>query len=409
MKKKIFSVALAGVLAAGVITGSLVAANAAGVGVLPEYTPADDVETRLTYFALPGGWVNEYTKAEGNPTGIYWWSATDSPDDNPAAGGHGWPGYKLSKVEDGDVENLYSTPVPTDVATVIYCNYIDGGMDIKDPAFDAAMQTADLAFELWDEGASPYYPQYFWDYVIDLDGDFSVFGDYADNFADDPKWGPSYTADNMVCVCDLRPETMTISYEMVPEGKAKYAAEFYFYYGDGNYGIWPTVELAAEQEGLTIDEKGNVDKNNLPEGCSLDQWGNVIREVDGETYVIVGNFTGKYWEDNDPVTTTSGSEDATTAPSSGEDTTTAPSGDTEGTTVSDEDTTTTVEETTTIPDPDGNIQGTTGAPSTPSQANPTTPANGAIATGQISFVVIAIILMFAGLGVFYFVRKRTEK
>ena len=385
MKKRIFSIALAGVLSATVIAGGVVSTAAAGIGSLPTYTPADASKCHTYYMATPGQWVNEVTEKEGNPAGIYWWDGDNTPDD--AAGGHGWPGYKTEDVNEEGVPNLHKTLCPKNAPMIIFSNYFDGGMDVNDPAFKSAKQGIDEPVEFWCRGDSDYYPDYWWDYVEDEcykdggeDMDFSVFGDYASNFFDETEYksGCAVVANNMVYVLDLRPETMKISTTIVPEGMPTYEGAFYFYYGKGNYGIWPTLDLAKEQEKLEFDENGNVDTTKLPEGCKVDEWGSIVRTYDDTDYVIFGNFTGKYWADNTApeIPTTTADPNATTVP--------APSADATGATQARQG---------------GSSSTTTG----------TNSANGAVATGEASVAVIAFVVIIAAIGVFYFTRKKYSK
>lgn len=96
------------------------------------------------------------------------------------------------------------------------------------------------------------------DIVLDeIDFDLSdVFGGYADNFFNEdlvgdeiyPKeepcgYGMAFTFDNMVYVVSLDPKDMTVS---PVSGKIGFDGDFYFYYGNGEYGSWPTKELNEE-------------------------------------------------------------------------------------------------------------------------------------------------------------------
>ena len=91
------------------------------------------------------------------------------------------------------------------------------------------------------------------DIVLDeLDFDLSdVFGGYADNFfnedlVDDPLgYGLAFTFDNMVFVVSFDTENM----QVIPvSGKIGFDGDFYFYYGNGEYGSWPTKELNEEMK-----------------------------------------------------------------------------------------------------------------------------------------------------------------
>ena len=91
--------------------------------------------------------------------------------------------------------------------------------------------------------------------------DLSEFGDYADNFFNEdlvgdayyPQeecmgFGESFTFDNMVYVVSFDPDKMYMSPVSLKMG---YAGDFYFYYGGGEYGSWPTQELNEQYGGVS--------------------------------------------------------------------------------------------------------------------------------------------------------------
>lgn len=432
MNKRFLSVAVAGALSVAVIAGSVLSAAATGPGVLPTYTPKDKADCNKVYFATPGAWVDAETKKVGNPAGCYWWGGTDTCDSQTIANGHGWPGWKLYDVssEEG-ISNMHFIYVPKDVPMSIFSNYFDGGMDPTDPAFDAAKQTLDDACEFWDEGSSPYYPQYWWDYMYEHydENDPTVFeefkksfGIYASNFWDDLDYGSGivYNNDNMVYVVNLDPSTMVISTTIVKEGKPTYDGEYYFYYGNGKYGIWPTLDLLKEQEGIEVDENGYFDETKLGEDYSVDQWGNIVRDVDGDKIVVYGDISGKYWSDDQV------NDDGTpmevahpTNPllkvgeylkdtASGQDIVDDGNTDGNGNNGGNSGTGTTDPSATASPDATGASQSsnnTTGGNSTTNNGT----SNGSIATGQVTLYVVAFVAIIAGIGVVYFVRKKSEK
>ena len=116
---------------------------------------------------------------------------------------------------------------------------------------------------------------YLVDCVMDVnDLDFSVFGEYASNFfnsdtiqeqyrdlypeEEDGDSCISFHFDNMVFVVDFSPEHM----EPFPiSGKIGFSGDFYFYYGGGAYGTWPTKELNEEMGG----ESGNFTTDYSPQ------------------------------------------------------------------------------------------------------------------------------------------------
>ena len=378
MKKRILGIALAGALAFSALAGSVVTASAElappNPNRLPEYTPSTGVKTFNINVAIPGAWIGaEGSDARktwekyGSTAGLYWWGSMDNPDEAPAAASHGWPGWKMKK---GDQVNLYTSQVPKNTASMIFSNFIDGGMNTKYPEYNAAMQTKDLTqLEYIGEGDSDYFPKEFWDYVYS----------YVDDLADDPSF-------DMVFVVDTgntdRAQVSPVS------GKAGLDGAFYFYYGNGEFGIWPTKELCIEKEGLKVDDQGNV---LIAEETVQEKTDFVIRKhtnaYDGTPdldYVVFGNFTGKYWEDTSVPDVPTPTAETTTAP--------ATQKGTDG-------------EDGSIPDPDNNDAGSSSG-STSDEGTGSNDSNGAIATGQFAGPVLLCTVLIAGLGVFYFVRKR---
>lgn len=320
--KKLISLLLVAVIVVSVaITGvvSFGAYDAAppNPNRLPEYTPSTGVETSNINFAMPGSWTGAEGSAArqtwekyGSTAGIYWWGSLENPDEAPAAAGHGWPGWKMKK--SNEVANLYTSLVPKGTASMIFSNFIDGGLDTAYPEFNASQHTMDLTMlEYIGEGDSDYYPKEFWDYVYDNyyedmadDPDYQVweFGDYAKNFFysedDDCIF---HRIDDMVFVVDYDESNMHIS---PVSGKAGFDGAFYFYYGNGEFGIWPTKEMCIEKEGLKVDEQGDV---FIAEETVDEKTDFVIRKhtdaYDGTTnrdFVVYGNITGKYWAEVTP-------------------------------------------------------------------------------------------------------------
>ncbi len=452
MKKKALSIVLAGTMALSMTAVSAVSVSAeelapGGFGTLGEYTPSTGVKTNKLMFAMPGAWQNDTTKDEkcGGAAGIYWWSGYDTPDN--AAGGHGWPGYKAVQVKgetytikdeatgeekQAEIPNLWAIDVPTfgnnteteehDATQIIWNNYLDGGMEkdpAKNPFYDASQQTRDFPGQYYcrmdDASGSPTrdHPVYatllkyayeqifkkefteetmpgvtsldftsdnFWvdinkmsaaylgedydklsddeksfqlDIVLDgINFDLSdVFGTYATNFFNEDlvvasnSAGLAFTFDNMVFVVNFDPSKMAVS---PVSGKVGFDGDFYFYYGGGEYGSWPTKELNEEM------------KTKL-----------------GEDKVVSGNFTDdKYLnssiDDIEIPTTAETTAPATTVPSPSQDATSSTSSTSSGSTTANN-------------------------------------SNGAVATGQVSMIVILLVVIAAGIGVVVFTRKKTEK
>ena len=320
MKKAKWALSL--ILAASIII-TVMSVGIVSAGALKtdhsKYTPSAGVDTYKYYLAMPGCWINDSTHDNNDAPGCYWWDAADDPGDRFS---HGWPGYEMDK-EDSE-KNLYSIQAPQVAATVVFSNYLDGGMDSFKPEFSQALHCKNSPAEFYVEGDSDNYSPQFWNYMWTLaqkkagiENDNESFDKTYNAIMDDPsivdftpefgengkvffsetnlETGLSMKFDNMVWIVDLNPDHITvINEELIPGGKPVFDGDWYFMYGNGEYGMWPTKELALEQEGLTVDEDG---KYVLTEDFTQDEYG-TIRNKDG--FVVVGNFTGKYYEDEIP-------------------------------------------------------------------------------------------------------------
>ena len=194
MSKKVISLLLAVMLAVAMIAVAALSVSA-DTDDEGRYVPSEGTETYHVYFYKPADWENEYT----SDAGIYWWSGSDSPS--------AWPGYGAHKA---DIPNVYYCDVPTDVVNVIWNNALDGTDDPINPEYTHAYQTNDITFFGYDAEESEYYP------------------DGVDNF------------DNMIYV--INPEYTSVN----DKGKSIFAGEWFYYYGNGEYGTAPTkAELKA--------------------------------------------------------------------------------------------------------------------------------------------------------------------
>lgn len=273
MSKKLISIILSCVLVLSLALVGVIGVSAA-IDTDGRYVPSEGTETHRLYFAMPDSWKSE--KFNANDAGAYWWSGTDSGASiDGTSTGAAWPGYKI-QVADADA-NLFYVDIPTDVPNVIFNNFLNGGERKTDEAgnvtfqygeeqFKAAKQTVDILCQYYSEGDNEYYDSL-------LDGDFwaqaqeafdgndkTFFGNFADNFFEDPDWGISMNFNNMIYVTD--PNKLSVN-EI--SGKETYGGEFYFYYGLNEetgkyeYGPLPNYDMAKEA-GLVQ----TVDKNAKP-------------------------------------------------------------------------------------------------------------------------------------------------
>ncbi len=179
----------------------LLAGDTVDTESLRQDNAAGSVQTRRYYFYRP----QEWDKAEMDTVGIYWWDGTDAQPE--------WPGLKAKK---GDVEGVYYYDVPIDVHTIIWNNHLDVGVDSSDPNYYNQLQTRNIGTEYYDPGESDFYP----DGTRDFDGMIYVI---------DPDIVPWWSDYN---------------------GRYLYIGEWFYYYGNGEYG---TSKVKGESKVLTGD------------------------------------------------------------------------------------------------------------------------------------------------------------
>lgn len=242
--KKITSIFLSALLAFSMMAVSFESVSAA-IDENGCYVPEDTESTYRYYFAMPNTWLNEYT----DTAGVYWWAGSDACGAvDGSSGTVTWPGYKAQR-DDFVTEyyGVYYIDCPVDVPIIIWNNYIDGGTDKESPIYLEAKQAMDAQVEFCSDGDSDIYgTEWFEEMEESYNGDRSALGEYADNFFYDEEYdlGLSFCFDNMIYVLD--PDKTSENFE----GKKTYVGEWYFYYGDGWYGTYPTIEEADVKDTL---------------------------------------------------------------------------------------------------------------------------------------------------------------
>ena len=243
MKKKLVSLLLAGSVVASMAAIASVSASAI-IDSNGCYAPGDNVTcgTHRYYFALPNTWLSEYS----DTAGAYWYNGTDACN---AVSGTGndvkWPGYKAQRDEyKSSNYGLYYVDCPTDVPQIIWNNYTDGGEDKEAPIYLTAKQSNDANTEFYVADDSDLYDQDWFDEMEEsFNGDKAKLGDFADNFFYDEVYdlGFALNFDNMIFVVPAEPNGENF------QGKPTYNGDWYFYYGNGEYGTYPTKEEAEEK------------------------------------------------------------------------------------------------------------------------------------------------------------------
>ena len=243
MSKKIISLLLTLMLTVSMVAVAAVSVSAE-VDEQGRYTPSEGIETNRYYFYMPSDWYNDCAF----DAGIYWWLGSDAP----AA----WPGYGA---QNGDADQVYYCDVPVNSTTIIWNNGYDGGEDSTDPNYAKAIQTVDVASQFYSDGDTDTYDSdWFAEMEASYNGDKAALGTFADNFFYDEEYGLgfSFDFDNMIYV--INPDMIS---ENPLNGKITSGGDWYFYYGNGEYGTYPTKEEAAEKGALyTSDYQPAKDK-----------------------------------------------------------------------------------------------------------------------------------------------------
>ena len=198
-----------------------------------------EVSTFRYYFYLPEAWKNVYndsydgTDLESCSAGVYWWTGSYKPDDYKGELTNAWPGYVVTDRETAD-SNIFYADVPDDVNKIVFNDAVDGGMDEEADVYNYAFQTIDIPSEMYDAG----------------DDKYGFYPDGLDDF------------DGMIFVTD--PDAISKN-EL--SGKTSYGGNWFFYYGDGTYGIYETKAEAeaadAVLSGGQFPKALQIDPKNL--------------------------------------------------------------------------------------------------------------------------------------------------
>ena len=229
MSKKIISLCLAAMLSVSMVAVTAVSVSA-DTDENGRYVPSADTDTYRYYFYMPENWYNEFTETAG----VYWWEGTDACPS--------WQDMYTAQPAD-DAENVYYIDCPTDAVKIIFNNHVDGGEDAEDPKYTKAAQTTDITAAPQEDGGES------WAYFPGMDGfdpDSELYPDGLANF------------DNMIYVID--PDKIDIN---VLNQKQTCKGEWYYYYGNGEYGYEPVKGDGAvySSEYLSIDQ-AIADKEN---------------------------------------------------------------------------------------------------------------------------------------------------
>lgn len=232
------------------------------------YVPEEGESTNRYYFAMPNTWRNKFT----DTAGVYFFPNVVIDGFVEGEGPISWPGYKA--YFDGYKSYAYSiyyVDCPTDIEFIVWNNYIKSGATDDTAMSDAEKQSDGVNTEfcsLYDYDI--YDAEWFAEMEESYNGDKKALGSYADNFFYDEEYGSgfSFNFDNMIYVVPQNADSENSSVT----GIETYKGNWYFFYGEDEYGTYPTREESEKNNTLyslcpyaVIDDGGigDVDGNGV--------------------------------------------------------------------------------------------------------------------------------------------------
>ena len=232
------------------------------------YVPEEGESTNRYYFAMPNTWRNKFT----DTAGVYFFPNVVIDGFVEGEGPISWPGYKA--YFDGYKSyaySLYYVDCPTDIEFIVWNNYIKSGATDDTAMSDAEKQSDGVNTEfcsLYDYDI--YDTEWFAEMEESFNGDKKALGSYADNFFYDEEYGSgfSFNFDNMIYVVPQNADSENSSVT----GIETYKGNWYFFYGEDEYGTYPTREESEKNNTLyslcpyaVIDDGGigDVDGNGV--------------------------------------------------------------------------------------------------------------------------------------------------
>lgn len=232
------------------------------------YVPEEGEPTNRYYFAMPNTWCNKYT----DTAGVYFVPTAETCGFVEGKEPMSWPGYKA--YFDGYKSYAYSiyyVDCPTDIEFIVWNNYIKSGATDDTAMSDAEKQSDGVNTEfcsLYDYDI--YDAEWFAEMEESFNGDKKALGSYADNFFYDEEYGSgfSFSFDNMIYVVPQNADSENSSVT----GIETYKGNWFFFYGEDEYGTYPTREESEKNNTLyslcpyaVIDDGGigDVDGNGV--------------------------------------------------------------------------------------------------------------------------------------------------
>jgi hypothetical protein len=178
----------------------------------------NQVDTRTYRFYMPDNWYNDRNdNYDGKDlssccAGVYIWDCSYSSADYLGDNVNDWPGYRILE-RDPDCPNVFVCEIPEDAGLIIFNNTVDAGKTHTNPNYGLNFQTNNTQTQYVDPEDDPYK---FYDYPIE-------------------------SFDGMICVANPQDAALNEF-----SGATAYGAEWFYYYGEGKYGIYKTLEEAEE-------------------------------------------------------------------------------------------------------------------------------------------------------------------
>ena len=233
--------------------------------------PGNQVPTRKYRFYMPDSWRNDRNdNYDGNSLDsccpcVYWWSTSYNCDDYKGDNAKGWPGFRILE-QDPDDPHIFVCEIPEDAHTIIFNNSVVGGQTpVNNPNYGYNFQTIEIPTSYTDPEDDPY-------------GFYTTTADGQPISESNPMY-----FDNMIYVVNPNDTTVSdLSGAFIVHG------DWFYYYGDGKYGISPTNPVQPDKTDISNWKVSGI-KNLTYTGKVLKQK-NIIVSNNGK----YADFTTRY-------------------------------------------------------------------------------------------------------------------
>ena len=199
------------------------------------------VPTRTYRFYMPDSWRNDRNdnydgkSLDSCCAGLYLWSCSYNSSDYKGDNSNAWPGFRILE-RDPNCPNIYVCEVPEDAGQIIFNNTVDAGMEYTNRDYGYNCQIDNMATEYADTEDDRYG---FHKTVRELNPETGENEDYEIS-EDHPL-----TMDGMILV----PNQLDVTINEFSK-KMAFRSEWFYYYGNGKYGLEKTLAEAEEADGV---------------------------------------------------------------------------------------------------------------------------------------------------------------